>query len=112
MLRTLGFADLIRVSCLFCAQYNREADGSLTSLPAKHVDTGMGFERITSILQQKLSNYDTDIFMPIFKRIQDVRAIPLTRLKATISFLRTFLCERRQGLGIGFGRRGGISSNV
>ncbi|KAI0474041.1 tRNA synthetases class II (A)-domain-containing protein [Xylariaceae sp. FL0804] len=53
-------------------QFDRQKDKSLKSLPAKHVDTGMGFERLVSALQDKSSNYATDIFMPLFDKIQEV----------------------------------------
>ncbi len=53
-------------------QFDRQQDKSLKPLPAKHIDTGMGFERLVSALQNKISNYATDIFTPLFARIQEV----------------------------------------
>jgi alanyl-tRNA synthetase len=53
-------------------QYNRKKDGSLDTLPEKHVDTGMGFERLVRVIQGKTSNYDTDIFMPTIAAIEKI----------------------------------------
>lgn len=67
-----GLEDVIEIWNLVFIQYNRKKDGELELLPMKHVDTGMGFERIVRVIQGKRSNYETDIFMPLIDKICEI----------------------------------------
>ena len=64
--------QVIEIWNLVFMQYNRKADGSLEPLPAKNIDTGMGFERLCMVLQGKTSNYDTDVFSGMIGKIEDL----------------------------------------
>ncbi|MBI5730799.1 MAG: alanine--tRNA ligase [Ignavibacteriales bacterium] len=65
----------IEIWNLVFIQYNRDENGTLHELPAKHVDTGMGFERVCAVLQKKNSNYDTDVFTPIIKSVEKLSGV-------------------------------------
>lgn len=70
-----GDPKCIEIWNLVFIQYNRDETGTLHELPAKHVDTGMGFERVCAVLQKKNSNYDTDVFTPIISAIEKLSGI-------------------------------------
>ncbi len=71
-----GTADVIEIWNLVFIQYDRDRSGTLTPLPAKHVDTGMGFERLCAVLQNKMSNYDTDVFTPLINAVSKITGKP------------------------------------
>lgn len=74
----VGTPEVMEIWNLVFIQYNRKVDGQLEELPAKHIDTGMGFERISMVLQHKTSSYDTDIFSPLIQYIAAFSGHPYT----------------------------------
>lgn len=64
-------------------EFNRKADGSLEKLPAKHVDTGMGFERLCMAMQNVTSNYDTDVFTPLISKVEEITGLKYTNNTVT-----------------------------
>ncbi|MDY0083048.1 MAG: alanine--tRNA ligase, partial [Ignavibacteriaceae bacterium] len=70
-----GSPECIEIWNLVFIQYNRDETGKLSELPAKHVDTGMGFERVCAVLQNKKSNYDTDVFTSIIEKVSKLSKI-------------------------------------
>ncbi|HAD82658.1 MAG: alanine--tRNA ligase [Candidatus Edwardsbacteria bacterium RIFOXYD12_FULL_50_11] len=81
-----GCGRFVEIWNLVFIQYDRGPDGKLTELPSKHVDTGMGFERIVRVLQKKDSNYDTDLFYPVIKAVEKISGITYGQEKTDVSF--------------------------
>ena len=79
--------EVIEIWNLVFIQFNRKTNGSLENLPSKHIDTGMGFERLCMVLQGVKSNYDTDVFSPLIKELENISNVKYsTSSKTDIAF--------------------------
>ncbi|KAG7202205.1 hypothetical protein KM043_015879 [Ampulex compressa] len=85
-----GYPDLTEIWNIVFIQYQRLSDDTVTPLSKYHIDTGLGFERLVALLQGKRSNYDTDLFEPLFKAIQRFTKVP--------SYQGRFNSEDKNGL--------------
>ena len=74
-------------------QFNRLKGGALQPLPAKHVDTGLGFERLVRVLQGKTSNYDTDVFQPLIQFIAEKSGKKYKPMRSKTDMVKMRLCN-------------------
>ena len=87
--------QVLEVWNLVFIEFNRKADGSLEKLAAQHIDTGMGFERLCMVLQNKTSNYDTDVFMPLINEIEQKTKVAYGKEEATDRAMRVITDHAR-----------------
>ena len=87
--------QVLEVWNLVFIEFNRKADGSLEKLAAQHIDTGMGFERLCMVLQNKTSNYDTDVFMPLINEIEQKTKLAYGKEEATDRAMRVIADHAR-----------------
>ena len=87
--------QVVEIWNLVFMQYQRKADGSLESLPARHIDTGMGFERLAIVLQGKTSNYDTDVFQPTINKLEEISGVKYGTAEKTDIAIRVIVDHLR-----------------
>jgi len=87
--------QVLEVWNLVFIEFNRKADGSLEKLAEQHIDTGMGFERLCMVLQNKTSNYDTDVFMPLINEIEQKTKVAYGKEEATNRAMRVIADHAR-----------------
>ena len=87
--------QVVEIWNLVFMQYQRKADGSLESLPARHIDTGMGFERLAMVLQGKTSNYDTDVFQPTIQKLEEISGVKYGAAEKTDIAIRVIVDHLR-----------------